>query len=333
LCAGCHGRELTAKLPQARVVGATWAERTARDPAHRGYASWPDGPKTIAIARRRVAQLATDPRLTAELARSCITGAAACWEVTGRRRQPSGPLQMLVEVLPGLAGRVEGLDRLALYQTYIHREFRRDQLRHRRLRAMTDGERIALLKRLVADRFERGKLDLDMSDAARLVAELLGLPAAEAEAVARDFLGRSLLMRDGDVYRFAHKSIGEYLVALEIHRRLMAGEPNPWDLLRPRSGDRLEPALVERIFEFGFTSHGDGLGVGLAVARLLVELHGGAMTAESHPDRARFRIHLQAPAAERKAGHLYDSRDIEKVAIESKHATDATSTGTRRANN
>jgi hypothetical protein len=72
----CHGRELTAKLGQARVVGETWAERVCRGD-HRKVAAWPQDDKALAIARRLVAQLAADPRLVSELARVCVSGAAA----------------------------------------------------------------------------------------------------------------------------------------------------------------------------------------------------------------------------------------------------------------
>ena len=80
LCDRCFARALTAKRPQARVVGECWAERICRGAA-RGVAEWPERTdKTLRIARRLVGPLAKDPRLLDELAIACSRGAAAWWE-------------------------------------------------------------------------------------------------------------------------------------------------------------------------------------------------------------------------------------------------------------
>jgi hypothetical protein len=80
LCERCYGRELTAKRPQARVVGECWAERICRGELRR-IAAWPEhGGKAIGIARRLVSALAKDPRLVDELAVTCSRGAAAWWQ-------------------------------------------------------------------------------------------------------------------------------------------------------------------------------------------------------------------------------------------------------------
>jgi hypothetical protein len=62
------------------VLGEVWAEQVARGRAHRGHASWPDDERALVIARRRVAQLASDPRLVEALAATCVKGAAGWWE-------------------------------------------------------------------------------------------------------------------------------------------------------------------------------------------------------------------------------------------------------------
>lgn len=79
LCERCYGRELAGKRPQARVIGACWGERVCRG-ERRARATWPtEEPKTLAIARRLVAQLAGDPRLLEALALACSQGAEAWW--------------------------------------------------------------------------------------------------------------------------------------------------------------------------------------------------------------------------------------------------------------
>jgi len=79
LCAGCYSRTLVVARRQARVVGACWAERTARRPELRAVDAWPDTPKARAIARRLVAMLVRDERMLDELAQATLTGAAAWW--------------------------------------------------------------------------------------------------------------------------------------------------------------------------------------------------------------------------------------------------------------
>jgi hypothetical protein len=79
LCERCFGRELVSKRGQAAALGQCWAERVCRD-EHRQRDAWPAGePKAIAIARRLVSALGSDPRLLGELALACDAGAAAWW--------------------------------------------------------------------------------------------------------------------------------------------------------------------------------------------------------------------------------------------------------------
>jgi two-component system, sensor histidine kinase len=71
------------------------------------------------------------------------------------------------------------------------------------------------------------------------------------------------------------------------------------------SGDGLEKDLIERVFEpfvqgdRGFDRRHGGLGLGLALAKRLAEMHGGTIAAASEgPGRgARFTVHLPAAAA------------------------------------
>ena len=62
--------------------------------------------------------------------------------------------------------------------------------------------------------------------------------------------------------------------------------------LRDRGGG-LEPGDEERIFEPFYTRRVKGTGLGLAVARQVVEGHGGRLTARNHPEGgAVFRVEL-----------------------------------------
>jgi hypothetical protein len=79
LCGRCFRRELAAKRPQARVIGACWAERICRGELRQRVA-WPASEgKALEIARRLVSSLAKDPRLRDELVIACSSSAALWW--------------------------------------------------------------------------------------------------------------------------------------------------------------------------------------------------------------------------------------------------------------
>jgi hypothetical protein len=91
LCERCYRRELVAKRGQAGAVAQTWAERVCRG-EYRRRDAWPQHePRTIAIARRLVANLARDSRLLDDLAVECNAGAARWWErrPATYRREPA----------------------------------------------------------------------------------------------------------------------------------------------------------------------------------------------------------------------------------------------------
>ena len=60
------------------------------------------------------------------------------------------------------------------------------------------------------------------------------------------------------------------------------------------SGAGVKETDLDRIFDPFFTTKPDGLGVGLAISRTIVDVHGGHLLVENDPaGGATFRVHLR----------------------------------------
>jgi len=65
------------------------------------------------------------------------------------------------------------------------------------------------------------------------------------------------------------------------------------------TGPGIEQENLGRIFEAGFSTRPGSPGLGLAVARKIVEGHGGTLTVESRPGHgARFHIRIPLPGGQ-----------------------------------
>jgi signal transduction histidine kinase len=63
------------------------------------------------------------------------------------------------------------------------------------------------------------------------------------------------------------------------------------------SGEGLDPANLEHVFDAFFTTKPDGMGMGLAISRTIIEAHGGRLWATSnHPNGTVFQFTLPANA-------------------------------------
>jgi C4-dicarboxylate-specific signal transduction histidine kinase len=62
------------------------------------------------------------------------------------------------------------------------------------------------------------------------------------------------------------------------------------------SGRGLDPALVSQIFDSFYTTKPDGIGVGLAISRSIIEAHGGVLSAFPAMHRGA-RVGLTLPLA------------------------------------
>jgi hypothetical protein len=172
-------------------------------------------------------------------------------------------LELIVRLLPHLVGRATPLSRTQLYETYLRQELRRETIENRRLQVLDDEERLKLLFAMAADQLLGGADSLSFEAAARFVQSRLALPRQEVDGVTRDFLNRSFLHRKGDLYQFAHKSLGEYLLAVEVCRRLQAGDSDfilKFRFTEPTAGMALElsgglPVAVHFLAALGITAN------------------------------------------------------------------------------
>jgi PAS domain S-box-containing protein len=91
----------------------------------------------------------------------------------------------------------------------------------------------------------------------------------------------------------AMKGVTDRTRELTISSRL--AEPNSMLVAVQDTGTGLDPAVAERMFQTFFTTKSDGLGMGLAICRSIVEAHGGRLSASpraSHGAEVRFTVPL-----------------------------------------
>jgi signal transduction histidine kinase len=75
----------------------------------------------------------------------------------------------------------------------------------------------------------------------------------------------------------------------------MLAEPGAMLVAVKDTGSGLEPSVAERMFQPFFTTKPDGLGMGLAICRSIIEAHGGRLWASpsaEHGADVRFTVPL-----------------------------------------
>jgi len=74
------------------------------------------------------------------------------------------------------------------------------------------------------------------------------------------------------------------------------------------NGHGISPEALGLLFDSFYTTKAQGMGLGLSIARTLVEAHGGRISAESHPgEGARFLVRL--PLGDKNSGEACEAPD------------------------
>jgi hypothetical protein len=134
-------------------------------------------------------------------------------------------LDMIVRTLPELLGSGKPINRPNLYETYLVGEIKRQKILKKRVLLLGEEIRFSIMRTLALKFLAPPSGAFTFSEAKSLIEECAGPPREELEAYTRDFLTCSFLVRDGDAYRFFHRSIMEYLVARALLEEITARQP------------------------------------------------------------------------------------------------------------
>ena len=171
---------------------------------------------------------------------------------------------------------------------------------------VADDKRAADVIRRLRFLLKKGELEyvsLDVNDLVTEVARLVRSDAAMRHISMRLETPRGLPRVRGDRVQLQQVVLNLVLNALDAmrepgpdDRRLVIETMQDGDVIGVTvrdSGSGIEEKDAERIFDPLFTTKGEGLGMGLAIARTLVEAHGGRLTGANHEDGgATFRFTL-----------------------------------------
>jgi signal transduction histidine kinase len=144
--------------------------------------------------------------------------------------------------------------------------------------------------------------DVDINEVVREVFDILSALAAARNVKLGGKLAQQRLPVKGDRVQLEQVILNLVVNGIEA----IAGAPNGAREIVCRSWTSDGQALVslhdsgpgilsdhfQRLFEPFFTTKGDGMGMGLCIARTIIEAHGGEISAESQPGGAVFHISL-----------------------------------------
>lgn len=135
-------------------------------------------------------------------------------------------LEMIVKTLPELIAQQEEINRASLYNRYLRSEIDRQQVQKQRKLLIKQEDRFHLMQVIARHFYTENPSGLTAEQIQNLLKdEFSSSQREELEAHIRDFLSASFLIREGDQYRFSHRSIMEYLAAKDLADEIEQGNP------------------------------------------------------------------------------------------------------------
>jgi len=143
---------------------------------------------------------------------------------------------------------------------------------------------------------------LSINDAIRDVLELVRAETLKNDVLVRVELAPGLPMIDGDRVQLQQVLLNLIVNAIEsmsgvadavrhlkistryVHDPDSGGQDSIHVEVRD-SGQGLDPARVDRLFETFYSTKASGMGMGLAICRSIIEVHGGTLTASANEPR------------------------------------------------
>jgi PAS domain S-box-containing protein len=173
-----------------------------------------------------------------------------------------------------------------------------DQAQRAVERIVRDGERAGDVLRRIRAFLKRRELSTAQLQVSELVTDVLNLVQHEARAheiAVRVQFGADLPLLSGDRVQLQQVLLNLVLNAIEAMSVLsgrarvlqVEGERNGADGVRVRvrdSGKGFDPTEADQLFDAFYTTKPNGLGLGLAISRSIIEAHGGKLTASHGPD-------------------------------------------------
>jgi len=183
---------------------------------------------------------------------------------------------------------------------------------------IADDRRAEEVIQRVRDLLRKGELRrtrLDLNEVIRSVTRLLGSDAVIRNVVLALELAPTPVVVSGDRVQLEQVILNLLVNAIDAMEEAPGGErtvvvrseANGNELVHVAvqdAGTGLREGILDRVFEPFFTTKPAGMGMGLSIAKSIIEAHGGAIWATNNPTRgATFHFSLPEPASPAEARH------------------------------
>jgi WD40 repeat protein len=136
-------------------------------------------------------------------------------------------LDMITKTLPLLIKAKKRINAANLYQTYLEGEIKRQTIDKKRRLLSKREHRFVLMQTLAMHFYKHNRAGVTAKEVKELIKDkFTSKQQEELEANLRDFLTCSFLIREGDNYRFSHRSFVEYLTAKGLYDEIQEDKPD-----------------------------------------------------------------------------------------------------------